>query len=387
VDKLTYEAWQGCDHPDLGPRLRELVTISPVGSGDDTFAQIALADSGCLFLSGGLCDIHAQLGEQYLSTACSTYPRVVNRVDDVLQRSLALSCPEAARLVLLNPTPMEFDEDKGPQHARVPLRISALHTANNASTRPYGYFHEIRALVIWLLQYRADPLWKRLVIVASFCDRLHQLAAPFSEVPQLLQEYRDIAERNLFGDALSSLPPRPALQLELVLELIVQRISSDFTPPRFLECYREFMQGIGWTSQSSMEEIAGRYAHAFAEHYAPFMCEHEYMLEHWLVSYIHRTLFPLGPQEHAREPGDHPPPESVRDQCLMLLVHNAIVQTLLIGVAGVHQSSFAVDQVIRGVQSSARTFEHSLSFSAAALKILAEKGVRNCVGLAMLTRL
>ena len=30
------------------------------------------------------------------------------------------------------------------------------------------------------------------------------------------------------------------------------------------------------------------------------MGQHEYMLEHYLVSYVHRTLFPLGPQESSR---------------------------------------------------------------------------------------
>jgi len=387
VDKLTWEAWQSCEHAELGPRLRELVTIDPAGSGGDTFARIALTGADCPFLTGGLCEIHATLGEEHLSTVCASYPRVASIVDGVLQRSLALSCPEAARLMLLDPAPMEFDEEEGPQIQRRALRIARLTTAEDNGPKPYGYFHGIRAFVIWLLQYRACSVWKRLVILASFCDRLHALAPAHSQTPRLIEEYRAIVAGNLFDSVLANLPPRPALQLELVLELIVQRIGSDIAPARFLESYREFMQGIEWTSQSSMDDIGARYANAFSSDYAPFMAGHEYMLEHLLVACVHRTLFPLGPQEQARESAENPPPESIRDQCLMLLVHYAIIQTVLIGVAAFHKEAFAAEHVVKVVQSSTKAFDHSQSFPAAALRLLAKKGVNNCAALALLLRM
>jgi len=37
-----------------------------------------------------------------------------------------------------------------------------------------------------------------------------------------------------------------------VLELIVARVTSDVNPPRFLDYYKEFMDGIQWTSKSTM---------------------------------------------------------------------------------------------------------------------------------------
>ncbi len=58
------------------------------------------------------------------------------------------------------------------------------------------------------------------------------------------------------------------------LELIVGRISSDFTAPRLLECYQKFMQTMEWTVESSMHDIGRRYAAAHAEYYAPFLSRH-----------------------------------------------------------------------------------------------------------------
>ncbi len=325
---------------------------------------------------------------------CSTYPRVMNVVDDVLQRSLDLSCPEAARIVLLDPEPMQFDEEEGPPRDPRLGHLSVLNTApgtalpsaNGNSAKPYQHFRAIRAFVIWLLQNRAYPLSKRLMILGSLCDQLQATASAgqASQTPEILDAYRDGVERGLFDAALASHAPRPAAQLELVLELIVGRISSDFTAPRLLECYKKFMQAMEWTAESSMDDIGRRYAAAHSQYYAPFMSRHAHILEHYLVSYVHRTLFPLGPQESNRGLSVHHIAQSIRDQFLLMTVYYAIVQTLLIGMAAFHKDEFDAGHVIQVIQSFTKAFEHSLSFPGRALKILADKNVTSCASMAIL---
>ena len=386
VDKPTYEAYQRCEDPELGPRLHELVTINATGTTEDSYARIALSGPGCPFLADGLCSIQKKLGEEYLSRMCARYPRVMNIVDDVLERSLDLSCPEAARMVLLKPDPMEFDEEAGPQNDSRFGRLPVLQTLAESSGKPYRCFRDIRSVVIWLLQYREYPLWKRLVLLGSLCDELQAMAAEGrqAQAPEILEAYREAARRNLFDEALSQLRPQPVEQLELILELIVARIGSDFTPPRFLECYRQFMQGIEWTAESSMEGIAGKYVAAFSQYYAPFLSGHEHMLEHYLVNYAHRTLFPLGPQESNRELSEHHASDSIRDQCQRMMIHYGMIQTLLIGMAGFHKEQFGAGQAIQAIQSFTKAFEHSLTFPKRTLEILEEKRINNCAGLAAL---
>jgi lysine-N-methylase len=388
IDKNTYDAYQSCDDPELGPRLHELVTISAAGNSDDNYARIMLSGPGCPFLAEGLCGIQKKLGEEYLSIMCSTYPRVMNVVDDVLERSLDLSCPEAARLVLLDPNPMEFDEDEGAPHDSRLGHLSVLTTSNESSGKPYQYFPEIRGLVIWLLQHRAYPLWKRLVILGSFCDDLHEMTAAgrHSQIREIIEAYREAPNRNIFDHMLENHFARSVAQLELILDLIVARIGSDFTPPRFLASYQEFMQGIEWTSQSSMDDIGRNYASVVSQYYAPFMSSHEHMLEHYLVNYVHRTMFPLGPQESNRGLSVHHIATSIRDQCLRMIVHYGIIQTVLIGLAGFHKAEFGSGHVIKVIQSFTKAFEHSLTFPERTLQILAEKGVNSCAGLAILIR-
>jgi lysine-N-methylase len=388
VDKPTYEAYQRCDDPQIGPRLHELVTINTDSASDDNYARIALSGPSCPFFSEGLCSIQKTLGAEYLSMMCAAYPRVMNVVDDVLQRSLDLSCPEAARIVLLDPEPMQFDEEEGPLHDPRLGHLSVLRTTNGESDKPYQHFRDIRTVVIWLLQYRAYPLWKRLVVLGSLCDQLQELVATGrqDQTLEVLQAYRDGILGDVFGASLKAHNPQPAAQLELVLELIVGRISSDFTAPPLLACYQKFMQSMEWTAESSMDDIGRRYASAHSQYYEPFLARHQYMLEHYLVSYVHRTLFPLGPQESTRGLSIHHIANTIRDQCLLMMIHYAIIQTLLIGMAAFHKEQFSTAQAILVIQSFTKAFEHSPSFPERSLKILAEKGLSSCTTLAILIR-
>ena len=324
---------------------------------------------------------------------CSTYPRVMNLVDDVLQRSLDLSCPEAARTVLLDPNPMQFDEEQGP--ARDPRlgNLSILRTSNGDSKKPYAHFRAIRARVIWLLQYRAYSLWKRLTMLASLCDQLQTTTesvgglpekAHQDQIPAVLEAYRDGVERGIFEQALASHRPQPVKQLELVLELIVGRLRSDYTAPRLRAIYQNFMDSMQWTAEMSMETLGQRYAAACAQYYTPFLSGHQHMLEHYLVNYVHRTLFPLGPQETTRGLSTHYVAQTIRDQCLLLLAYFGVIQTLLIGMAAYHKENFGPAHAIEVIQSFTKAFEHSPSFPERALEVLAKKGVTNCVMLAVL---
>jgi lysine-N-methylase len=388
IDRNTYQKYQRVEDPELGPRLREFVTIYPASTNDNNYARIALAGPGCPFLTDGLCGVQNKLGEEYLSTVCAKYPRTMNVVDDVLQRSLDLGCPEAARLMLLDPAPMEFDEEEGQPYHHSLGELSVLATADERSARPYRYFREIRGFAIDLLQYRAYPLWKRLIILGTFCDQLEQLAesGQNEQIPECVEWFRHAMAGNLLDEAIAAYSPQPVMQLGILLELIVARITDGFIAPRFIACYQEFKDGIQWTSQSSMEEIGARYASAFAKYFVPFLGGHEHMLEHYLVNYVHQTLFPLPPQTNSLDLTGQQAMGSVRERCMWMMTYYAVIQTVAIGMAAFHKEAFDSAQAVRVVQSVAKSFEHNLNFPAKALEILGEKGIRNCVSLAVLIR-
>lgn len=373
VDRATYEAYQRSDDAELSGPLHELVTINAASGSDDNYARIALTGAGCPFLSENLCSIQKRLGEAYLSKMCATYPRVMSVVDGVLYRSLHLSCPEAARVMLLDPDPLEFDESVFEPDGS---RLGNLSVLTSVDTRQY--FREVRGLVIWILQYRKNPLWQRLVIVGSLCDQLE-----LEQSPEVFAGYRDAVERGLFDEGMRGMEAHPAQQLEVAVELIISRIGSDHTSPRFLECYSEFLRGLEWNENSSLDDIGSRYATARAEFYEPFLSGHGYMLEHYFVNYVHGSLFPFGAQESSQNLGML---KSITNRYLLMAAYYAVMKTVLIGMAGFHKGAFGTAQVLKLVQTFAKTFEHSTAFPEKALEILAQHGVKNCVGMAGLLR-
>ena len=69
-----------------------------------------------------LCKIQKELGPEFLSNTCAVYPRTLNRVDNIVEKSATLSCPETARLALLNKDGIGFIEAQEPSSTRGYMR-------------------------------------------------------------------------------------------------------------------------------------------------------------------------------------------------------------------------------------------------------------------------
>jgi lysine-N-methylase len=389
VDRDTYDKYQNCTDRELRSRLHGLITINAAATSDDDYATINLSGPHCPFLAQGLCSIQSRLGEDYLPNTCATYPRMMTVVGDVLERALDLSCPEAARLVLLSPGPLRFEEkDRGGERFRtgnvfVPDTPNAIY-----ADRPYPYFAEVRGLVVTLLEQRTYPLWQRLIILAYLCDKLNELAEQGNDqdVPKIIQGYRDATQNRLFDDVLNKLTARPAEQFQTMLEVIVNHISSNFAVRRFLDCYQEVLLGLNWTNESTMAGLVNRYQEAKSTYYAPLTQRHEHVMERYLLNYVYRSVFPLGRLEDNRRAGIHHISNSICAQYSLMIMYYSIIKTVSIGMAAFHKSGFGLDHVIKVIQSSTKTFQHSTSFPMRAIQYLRGKGMDNALSMAVLIR-
>ena len=81
----------------------------------DRYSEIGLktTDGSCAFLQDDkLCLIQTRLGEEALSSTCSDYPRLELPLGEAKLQIGTLSCPEAARLSLLDDQAMFLDGQK-----------------------------------------------------------------------------------------------------------------------------------------------------------------------------------------------------------------------------------------------------------------------------------
>lgn len=88
-----YHSVQG----DFGDKLREAIYTDP--DGDRVFRLSK--EKKCPFWSADqLCDIYRKLGEEHLCDTCAQFPRITMDYTTFTEHTLALACPEAARLIL-----------------------------------------------------------------------------------------------------------------------------------------------------------------------------------------------------------------------------------------------------------------------------------------------
>jgi lysine-N-methylase len=359
VDKATYDKYQNFPPGEIRSLLQRHVTRNTVDANDILYAIINPASSNyCpLFAADRLCGLQKQFGSEVLCATCSIYPRVLNSVDGVLETSLYLSCPEAARLILLNPESTLAEGNPASSHFRTD-QFSHIASDSGAIHKPYAYFDEVQALAITMIQDRTRPMWHRLFLLGMFCASLDRIVEPAqdSTVPKIIAEYRDILATGALRDELERLPKNPATQLDVVLRLTDQRVRAGGTGERFLECWQEFHQGIGYSPESTAASDAQHYAEGEELCHA-FFARNPFILENYLLNYTFRTLFPFG-----RKASAHHTPQNILAEYALMITQYAMVKGLLIGIASHHRDAFGTEHVVKLIQSFSRAVEHSPVF-------------------------
>ncbi len=381
IDRATYRKYQAWADPEWQSHFALRLTVNPSAPSAAAYAHVALDHATCPFLSKQrLCAIQAKFGAEQLSRTCALYPRALNVVNGTLERSLSPSCPEAARLALLDPEPMAFVAH-GPDGGTCLGDAPRLDTDTALGAR--RHFAAIREFTLSLLQDRSYLLWERLVILGLFCDQLQQLEAQGDgdAAPALIASYSHHRNARLFASDLAGITVQPSVQLDLLAQAIGYRLGMDHTGERFLACYREYRQGIGDTGRATPAQISARYAEAYVCHYRPFMDGHAHILENYVVNAAFQTLFPFGP-----DTGLYATRRDIPTHFLLLAVHYALVRTLLVGVAGCYESDFSAAHAVRVIQSYAKTVQHNLPYLDTLLRSLEDSRMTGMAVLAALLK-
>lgn len=353
IDEETYKKYNRVREQELAPLLEKKVTRNRSNASSQNYAKIKMNQNGsCTFLNEeSLCQIQLKLGEDYLSNTCAIYPRVTNEVNGITERSATVSCPEIARLALLNPNGIEFDEVGEPINTRMQLVKRLDVTDKKLANQPQKYFWELRIFTIQVLQNRTYSLSERLIMLGTFIQKVEEYISSdqLDKVPQLIATYTTIMEEGSLKQSLYNVPSQPTVQMDLLKEIADQRFNQGIHSNRYRECYMEMLLGLKFISGTPFAEVAKTYPEVYEAYYKPFMGEHEYILENYLVNYVFKNMFPFGSLP------------SLFDEYVMLVVHYSLIKLHLIGMSG-HHKELTVDLVVKLIQSFAKTVEHNQLF-------------------------
>jgi lysine-N-methylase len=422
IDQAAYEKYRNLPASPVRTLIDASVLLTPKADAESeagkkqVFAKIRMNDSNrCpLLTEGRLCRIQAELGEGLLSHTCATYPRIVHAAGGAEEKSLTLSCPEAARLVLLTPDLLaagNLDRAVGQgfipgaqaaesTRALAPAACSSPIPSQNrhfpsASSAPDNDedslppdFWPIRKTVLALVRNRIYPLWQRLFLLDLLCRRLDSIAKGELKrsVPDFLRDFEVTVATGALRTAMDTLPLDPAAQLDVVLRLAGLLLHRSNIRPRFVDCVQAFTAGIGNGPGATLESLTAQYSVAHDRFYEPFFRRQPHIMENYLINTIIRCQFPFG---HVGMPANAEPsnaPPSMAHEFALLAAQFALMKGLLIGVAGFHGEAFSSVHVVHTVQAASKHFEHHPGFLKMAHELLVESRMDGARGLAILLR-
>jgi lysine-N-methylase len=382
IDQETYKKYQTLPASPLHTLIDASILRMPEGAKPACFANIRMNSTNqCPLLTPNhLCRIQAELGEELLPHSCATYPRIIHSIGGIQEIALTLSCPEAARLVLLTPElytrePLESDVQNG----------DSLDSAPTAAGPPLllPWFWPIRRVVLALIGNRAYPIWKRLFLLGVFCRRLDTIASGELQrsIPAFLGDFQAAVTSGALLTAMEALPIDCTAQLDVVLRLAGMLMHRSNVRPRFVECIQAFTAGIGNGPGVTLESLADHYAQAHVRYFEPFFERHPHILENYLANAILRRRFPFG-----REGAPVEEPLSMTREYALLTAQFALLKGFLIGVAGFYRESFSAEHVVHTVQATSKHFEHHPDFLDLAYQLLKESQMDGARGMAILLR-
>lgn len=402
IDQATYERYR--THQILKPFVGKLIVLNTNSPSTTDYARMPLTMNGqCGFLDEErLCSIQRNLGPEMLSATCATYPRAIQIRGGVTGSALNLSCPEAARLVLLDPA-LLVNGRLSPDLPRPNSRNSAAVASGRgqiswSQTSPdYASFAPsdgalpaageirlvIRDFVLTLLSDRRYPIWQRLYLLGPTVRRLQTLAganplAAWCEAnPAIVLHILAHSANNAAGlrlkPTMDELKAQPADQLQLVAEILRLRLAEPPTPPRFIECIQDFERGLHIVSARSEQEILSAYA--VGQHFFDALLEtHPQLIENYLLNHVFKNSFPFG-RLRLRANAEPAHPFNPEEEYTLLCVLATLAQTLLIGMAAYHREAFGVDHVVKLIQSMAKTIEHGTTFPARLAEYVQQRGL------------
>lgn len=384
VDQLAYRKLQTVPQDSLRSLINANIVVQSEHENNSkaVFATIRMTSSqACpLLMNNGLCRIQAEVGESFLPHTCATYPRIVHSIGITQERSLALSCPEAARLVLLNPdlVPRRQEASENPRQDSI---SSPLPAVGVEPPTLQSLFWPVRRFVIDVIRDRTYPIWQRLFLLGVFCRRMDSLVKDkrLDAFAGFLQEFEVTIRSEAPRLEMDQLPVNWPVQLDVVLRLAGMMLQSSNIHPRFVDCVQAFTAGIGNGPNATFESLTTHYAAAHDGAFSAFFDRHPYILENYLLNTVFRCLFPYG--RDGTGPGATP---SMTSEHTRLVAQFALMRGLLIGVAGFHRDGFCAEHVVHTVQSACKHFEHHPEFLNQAHTLLLENGMEGERGAAIL---
>ncbi len=377
VDKRTYDRYRGIADQSERERILSQLELKPGGHAKDYAAfKMNPGTGGCSMLSGGLCTIQARHGEHYLSGTCSTYPRKVNEQAGTVEISAQLSCPEAARLALLQEDACRMTAASEVQTPNLVIASTPAGSGTDANQPAYHY-RAIRDAAIRVLQNRRYHFPHRLILLGLLCEQLELLIQEqvSRDIPAFLASFEEELEGGLANNEelqqYAAFPRDTEYQIRILNQYLMRKLESTIWNLRYKACVADYMKGM--TGQGDQtEQIVRQYDAAYAAYLQPFTEQHAYFFENYAVNAVFGS-FLAGLHQGI----------GIYEQYKTLVIDYAMIKLHMIGLAA-HRGELSAESAVELVQCYTKNYEHAASYRRDLLRELAADGRDTLNGMVLL---
>lgn len=313
----------------------------------------------CPFLDDeNYCLIQGKFGEDYLSSVCTQFPRVLNKVDDHYEICLDSACPEAARIILSSKETIDFKESEKSLGKYTMSGVLDTRLSEFKNT-PIKYFKEIRDFSIKIIQNRKLNISSRLYVLGDFLNKLEDLE--IHKIKEFINKYDiEVESKNYKRERMNY-----ALQVSFFKNVvdsldIVNETDSD----KFKNYTKELLKGYNIKDNNSVIENADEYINAFERYAETYIENNSYIFENYFVNFIYNNLFPFSESDYMFE------------GYIMLLFRYSLMRFYLVGKY-IYNEKDSKEDMIEFIQVFIKAVEHDKNYRSEILEYIKENSFDN----------
>lgn len=349
IDKITFELYRNLNYEKIDEQIDSNIFIrDKCNNANIDYGQIKLNnDKYCPFLDKNkYCSIQSKFGEEYLSNVCANFPRNINKINDYYEMCLDISCIEAARIVLLKESGIDFDESE--RELGKHILINDINTNDNifdyTNTR---YVKEIRDMSIKIIKNRRYELSERLYMLGVFLEITRKkLCYNYNGFSQFINKYNmDSFSGEFKRDKMNYM-----LQISFYKNMLDKLISfKDHISNDFKHSIDKVAFGFRFNKNESIMENSDMYLKAYDICEKNCFQKYSYIFENYLVNHIFKELFPFSEND------------IMFDDYIMMLVRFSYIKFYLVGNY-LYSGELSKEDIVRSIQALTKELEHDETY-------------------------
>jgi lysine-N-methylase len=288
VDRETFKKYK--KHGDIKVRTIAEKKTKSCGQNGIDYRQIKLEKNGnCPLLDEqNLCYLHKNYGEDWLPQICNLYPRENKLIDGELYTSLSISCPEAARKILLDPGSMTIDQVPVTAKTPLPKYASKLMIKNPELQRLFK-----KMAYNCILAENSDTIEGRLFNLGVLFRLASQRLGKGERIEQLLMTFDQVIASGDLNELLEKTEPVQRTQEYVLQQLLLENSLS--VGNAVLSKYRE--QASELAQQSGVLDLSGYYGKYCQAGYEKLVDTHGHAFLNLMLHWVYSKSFDLEDSE------------------------------------------------------------------------------------------